>query len=123
MAAFMSVSDMRRVSPARIVLRLAHGLGEYLVGRLDPGEGRGASVPPAAAALDGGGEGRTLSKLPRRMAWRDRIPNHVLTWFVQDAEVGVKWNVKRGCRASQATTSGVLWVDELSRMTWTSPAG
>jgi hypothetical protein len=33
---------------------------------------------------------RTPSKLPRRMAWSDRIPNHVSTWFIQDAEVGVK---------------------------------
>ena len=48
---------MRRVSRARIVLRLAHGLDEYLVGRLDPNDGRGASVPPAAEALDAGGEG------------------------------------------------------------------
>jgi hypothetical protein len=38
----------------------------------------------------------TLRKLPRRMAWRVRIPNHVSTWFMQDALVGVKWNVIRG---------------------------
>ena len=48
---------MRRVSRARVVPRLAPGLGEYLVGRLDPGEGPSASVQQAGEALDGGGEG------------------------------------------------------------------
>ncbi len=38
----------------------------------------------------------TLRKLPRRMAWRVRMPNHVSTWFIHDAEVGVKWKVIRG---------------------------
>jgi hypothetical protein len=28
----------------------------------------------------------------------------------QLAEVGVKWNVQRGCRSSQAMTLGCLWV-------------
>ena len=31
---------------------------------------------------------RTFSKLPRRRAWRVRMPNHVSTWFIQDALVG-----------------------------------
>ena len=34
----------------------------------------------------------TLRKLPRRMAWRVRMPNQVSTWFIQEAEVGVKWS-------------------------------
>jgi hypothetical protein len=28
----------------------------------------------------------------------------------QEPEVGVKWNVQRGCRASQASTLGCVWV-------------
>ena len=65
---------MRRGSRARIVLRLAHGLDEYLVGRLDASEGRGASVPPAAKALDGGGEGALAVEAAAPEAWCDRIP-------------------------------------------------
>ena len=64
-----------------------------------------------------------FSKLPRRRAWRVRMPNHVSTWFIQDALVGVKWNVNRGCFASHAWTSGVLWVLTLSSTTSTSPRG
>jgi hypothetical protein len=33
---------------------------------------------------------RTLSKLPRRMAWRERMSNHVSIWFRHDAEAGVR---------------------------------
>ena len=51
------------------------------------------------------------------------MPNQVSTWFIQDAEVGVKWNVIRGCAASQARTAGVLWVLTLSSTTWSSPSG
>ena len=65
----------------------------------------------------------TLRKLPRRMALRVRMPNHVSTWFIQDALVGVKWKVMRGLSASHAFTSGVVWVETLSRTTWSSPAG
>ena len=65
----------------------------------------------------------TERKLLRRMACRVRMPNHVSTWFIQDAEVGVKWNVIRGFRSSQARTTGVLWVLTLSRMTCSSPSG
>ncbi len=32
----------------------------------------------------------TEPKLPRRMAPRERIPNHVSIWFSHDAEVRVK---------------------------------
>ena len=49
----------------------------------------------------------TEPKLLRRMACRVRIPNHVSTWSVQDAEVGVKWNVIQGRSSSQARTAGV----------------
>ena len=49
-------------------------------------------------------------KLPRRMRWRVRAEKNVSTAFSQEPDVGVKWNVQRGCRASQAFTFGCLWV-------------
>ena len=33
-----------------------------------------------------------------------------LTALIQEAEVGVKWNVQRGWRSSQARTLGCLWL-------------
>lgn len=65
----------------------------------------------------------TLPKLPRRMALRVRMPNHVSIWFIHDAEVGVKWDLMRGSRSSQALTAGVAWVDTVSRTTCSSPSG
>jgi hypothetical protein len=38
----------------------------------------------------------TEPKLPRRMAWRDKMPNHVSIWLSHDAGVGVKWKLIRG---------------------------
>jgi hypothetical protein len=32
------------------------------------------------------------------------------TALIQLAEVGVKWKVQRGCRASHSMTFGCLWV-------------
>ena len=50
----------------------------------------------------------TEPKLPRRMAPRLRMPNQVSIWFIEDAEVGVKWNVIRGRSASRARTASVF---------------
>ena len=52
----------------------------------------------------------TLSKDPRRMAWRVMIPKNTSTRFSQDPEVGVKCSVTRGFLASQALISSCLWV-------------
>ena len=52
----------------------------------------------------------TEVKLPRRMAWRVMIEKKISTMFSQDPDVGVKCRVIRGCLASQARTSGCLWV-------------
>ena len=38
------------------------------------------------------------------------IPKKISTMFSQDAEVGVKCIVTRGCFASHAVTVGCLWV-------------
>src|SRR6202158_715258 len=40
------------------------------------------------------------------------------TALSQDAEVGVKWKVQRGCRRSHWRTFGCLWVAELATMGW-----
>jgi hypothetical protein len=52
---------------------------------------------------------RTERKVPRRMAWRSMMPNQT-SRFSHDPEVGVKCRWMRGFAASQALTSGRLWV-------------
>ena len=52
----------------------------------------------------------TEVKVPRRMAWRVMMPKKISTMFSQDPDVGVKCSVIRGFLASQAWTSGCLWV-------------
>jgi hypothetical protein len=47
---------------------------------------------------------------PRRRRRRVKAEKKVSTAFSHEPEVGVKWKVQRGCRASQARTSGCLWV-------------
>ncbi len=49
-------------------------------------------------------------KLLRRMRLRVSTEKKVSTAFGHDPEVGVKWNVHRGCRLSQDFTFGCLWV-------------
>src|SRR5271154_7341797 len=46
--------------------------------------------------------------------------NQRSTRFSHELEVGVKCRTKRGCASSQRWIAGVLWVDELSRITCTS---
>jgi hypothetical protein len=53
---------------------------------------------------------RTLSKLPRRMAWLVIRANQRSTRLSHEALVGVKCRWKRGWAASQCTTAGCLWV-------------
>jgi hypothetical protein len=62
----------------------------------------------------------TLVKVPRRMDWRVMIPNQASIWLIQKDPLGVKWNRTCGLSASQATTSGVMWVERLSGTTWMS---
>ena len=63
-------------------------------------------------------------KTPRRMRWRVIFEKKFSTALSQEAEVGVKWKVQRGCRASQASTRGCLCVASLSSTAWiTLPAG
>jgi hypothetical protein len=49
-------------------------------------------------------------KTPRfslRLVSRAKKPS---TALIQEADVGVKWKVKRSCRPSHSTTLGCLWV-------------
>src|SRR5208282_3337068 len=47
---------------------------------------------------------------PRLRRWRVSLAKKPSTALSQDAEVGVKWNVQRGCRANHWRTFGCLWV-------------
>src|SRR5262249_5700303 len=58
-------------------------------------------------------------KTARLRRCRVSLANRPSTALTQEQEVGVKWKVKRGCRASQAVTFGCLWVAQLSSTTWT----
>ena len=46
---------------------------------------------------------------PRRSRRRVRREKKVSTALSHEHAVGVKWNTKRGCRASQARTLACLW--------------
>ena len=50
---------------------------------------------------------RNTPRLSRR---RVSLENNVSTALSQEHDFGVKWKMKRGCRASQALTLGCLWV-------------
>src|SRR5262249_16279377 len=49
-------------------------------------------------------------KTPRLRRCRVSVAKRPSTALAQEQEVGVKWKVKRGWRASQAVTLGCLWV-------------
>ena len=53
-------------------------------------------------------------KVPRRMRFRVSTEKKFSTALSHEPEVGVKWNVQRGWRSSQALTFGCLWVASLS---------
>ena len=48
-------------------------------------------------------------KTPRFNLRFVRIAKKPSTALSQDADVGVKWKVRRGCRAIQFRTAGCLW--------------
>jgi hypothetical protein len=47
-------------------------------------------------------------KTPRLRRWRVSLDKKPSTALSQEPDFGVKWNLQRGCRASQALTLG--WV-------------
>ena len=56
----------------------------------------------------------------RRTDLRVRMPNHASSMLSQEAPVGVKWKHTLGWHSSHVRTSGVEWVEELSRITCSS---
>ena len=52
----------------------------------------------------------TDPKMPRCSRRRVSLAKNPSTALSQEAEVGMKWKVQRGWRASQTRTLGCLWV-------------
>ena len=75
-----------------------------------PLEGLRFGVALGEPGLDGSLSSATLLNTPRRICWRVISANSRSTRLIQDNDVGVKCSLKRGCLASQACTSLVLWV-------------
>ena len=75
-----------------------------------PLEGLRFGVVLGEPGLDAASSSATLLNTPRRICWRVISANSRSTRLIQDDDVGVKCSLKRGCLASQACTSLVLWV-------------
>src|SRR6516165_9509349 len=73
-------------------------------------KGLGLALCSVRSALIATCRSTTERKTPRRMRCRVILEKKFSTALSQDAEVGVKWKVQRGWRASQANTLGCLWV-------------
>src|SRR5207344_3635861 len=73
-------------------------------------KGVGLAFHPVIQASMAASSSATLLKTPRRICWRVISANSRSTRLIQDDDVGVKCSLKRGCLASQACTSLVLWV-------------
>ena len=71
-------------------------------------KGRGSAFRSARYSLMAACKLTMEWKLPRRMRCRVSAEKNVSTAFSQEPEVGVKWNVQRGCRANQAITLGCV---------------
>ena len=66
--------------------------------------GLGLALCSARYALMAACRSAMERKTPRRMRWRVILEKKFSTAFSHEAEVGVKWKVQRGWRASQANT-------------------
>ena len=83
--------------------------GDDLIGIGGPYEGFGVIVGFPEEAVDGGLEINDRAERTAFEATLAEFGEEALTALSQEAEVGVKWKVKRGWRASQAITFGCLW--------------
>ena len=72
-------------------------------------KGFGSRFASATYRLMAAWRSTTDRKTPRFRVRLVSVAKKVSTAFSQEQEVGVKWKVQRGCRASQATTFGCLW--------------
>jgi hypothetical protein len=82
--------------------------GDDFVGVLGPAEALRVFVCLNEKAIDGRlqrDEGMDTPRSWRRLANMAKKPS---TALIHEAEVGVKWKVKRGCRASHLSTLGCL---------------
>jgi hypothetical protein len=80
--------------------------GDDFVGVIGPSEGVRVGVGLDEEAIDGrlqGDEGVKHTRFRRCLVNSAKKPSAAL---IQDAEVGVKWKMKRGCRASHLSTLG-----------------
>ena len=85
----------------RMVQREA-GLNGFCGG--GPDEGLGVPVGGGNVAGDRAFEVVDRRKTPRLRLCRVSLEKKLSTALSQEKEVGVKWNVPRGCSASQAST-------------------
>jgi hypothetical protein len=84
--------------------------GEDAVGICGPDEGFWFGIGFQDEAVDGGLEIADGSEDAANEPPLVSLAKKVSTALSQDAEVGVKWKVQRGCRASHSRTLGCLWV-------------
>jgi hypothetical protein len=75
-----------------------------------PDEGLGIIVGLGDEAMDGGLEVVDGTKDAALEPALTELAKKVSTALSQEQDLGVKWKVQRGCRASQASTTGCLWV-------------
>ena len=83
--------------------------GDDFVGIGDPLEGLRMRVVVVEEAVDGGlevGDGSKHAAFEAALGQDGEKPSTALS---HEAEVGVKWNVQRGWRASHWRTEGCLW--------------
>ena len=73
-------------------------------------KGLGLSLVSARKRLMAACSSTSEAKLPRLSRRRLSLAKRPSTALSHEAEVGVKWKVQRGCRASHARTFGCLCV-------------
>jgi hypothetical protein len=73
-------------------------------------KGFGSALCSTTKRLIAACKSTTDRKMPRFNRRRATLAKKPSTALSQDAEVGVKWNVQRGCLASHFCTLGCLWV-------------
>ena len=83
--------------------------GDDFVGIGGPDEGLGVVVVLGEEAVDGGLQVDDGVEDAALEAPLGELGEEALDGVEPGAEVGVKWKVKRGWRASQARTLGCLW--------------
>jgi hypothetical protein len=84
--------------------------GEDLRWCLGPAEGLGLGVVLGDVSVDRGLQVDDRVEAAALQTAAGERREKVSTAFSQEPEVGVKWNTKRGWRASQRSTLGCLWL-------------